>query len=78
MGIYLSVVQIILSLALIVLVVLQMRNAGLGGVFGGGDAVQHTKRGIDAFLFNITIGLSVAFFVVSLLNVLYGASTSSG
>jgi preprotein translocase subunit SecG len=73
--IYISIVQIILSVALIALVLVQMRNAGLGGVFGGGDGgVQHTRRGIDRLLFNITIGVSVAFFVVSLLNVLYGNS----
>jgi len=75
LGTAISIVQILLSIALTVLVIFQMRNAGLGGVFGGRDAeVQHTRRGVDKLLFNLTIVTAVVFGLVSLLTVLFGTS----
>jgi hypothetical protein len=39
-------------------------------VFGGTEtAVYKTRRGVDRTIFNITIGLSIAFFVITILNV---------
>ncbi len=74
-----SVVQIILSVVLTVLVLVQMRNAGLGGVFGGTDSgIQHTRRGIDKLLFNVTIATAVVFFVVSLANVIFSTPLGGG
>lgn len=75
MSVAISVVQILLSIVLTVLVIVQMRNAGLGGVFGGRDSeVQHTRRGVDKLLFNLTIMTAVVFGLVSLLSVLFGTS----
>ena len=66
MGVYLNIAQIIVSVALIVIILLQVRSGGMGGVFGGSEtAVYKTRRGIERTLFNVTIGLSVAFFVIS-------------
>ncbi len=77
--IYLSWVQIVLSVALTVLVLVQMRNAGLGGVFGGTDSgVQHTRRGIDALLFNVTIVTAVLFGLISLANVVFTTPLAGG
>jgi preprotein translocase subunit SecG len=71
MGVYLNIAQIIVSLALVVVILLQVRSGGMGGVFGGSEtAVYKTRRGIERTLFNITIGLSVAFFVITILNVI--------
>jgi len=71
MGLYLNIVQIILSIALIAMVLLQVRSGGMGGVFGGTEsAVYKTRRGVERTLFNITIGLSIAFFVITFLNVI--------
>ena len=42
---YLSVAQIILTTALILAVLLQVRGGGLGGIFGQPDSVFRTKRG---------------------------------
>ncbi len=76
---YLSIVQIILSIVLTVLVLVQMRNAGLGGVFGGTDSgIQHTRRGIDRLLFNLTIATAVAFGLVSLANVIFSTPIGGG
>lgn len=71
MQVYLNIVQIIISVALIAIILLQVRSGGLGGVFGGTEsAVYKTRRGVERTLFNITIGLSVAFFVITVINVI--------
>ena len=60
---YLYIIQIIISVALIAAVLLQTKGAGLGGIFGGQSAVYKSRRGVEKTLFNVTIGLAVAFFV---------------
>ena len=71
MGVYLNIAQIIISVALIVIILVQVRSGGMGGVFGGTEtAVYKTRRGIERTLFNATIGLSIAFFVITILNVI--------
>lgn len=70
MEIYLDIAQIIISVALAGAVLLQVRSGGLGGMFGGTDSpVYRTRRGFERTLFNITIGLSIAFFAITILNV---------
>ncbi|HOA22641.1 MAG TPA: preprotein translocase subunit SecG [Aggregatilineales bacterium] len=62
-----NIALIILSVALIAAILLQSRGGGLGSAFGG-DALAggqyKTRRGLEKTLFQITIGLSVAFFVL--------------
>lgn len=71
MGVYLNIAQIIISVALIAIILFQVRSGGMGGVFGGSEtAVYKTRRGIERTLFNVTVGLSIAFFVTTLLNVI--------
>jgi preprotein translocase subunit SecG len=71
MGVYLNIAQIITSVALIAIILFQVRSGGMGGVFGGSEtAVYKTRRGIERTLFNVTVGLSIAFFVITLLNVI--------
>jgi len=60
---YLYVIEIIISVALIAAVLLQTKGSGLGGIFGGQGAVYKSRRGVEKTLFNVTIGLAVAFFV---------------
>jgi preprotein translocase subunit SecG len=71
MELYFNIAQIIISLALTAIILLQVRSSGMGGMFGGAEsAVYKTRRGIERTLFNITIGLSVAFFIITILNVI--------
>lgn len=63
---YFEVVQIIVSVALIISILLQVRGAGLGSVFGGTGTVFKTRRGIDRLLFRMTIIFVVVFVVVSI------------
>lgn len=71
MGTYINIIQIILSVALIVAIVLQSKGAGLGGLSGGseGGGVFRARRGVEKLLFNITIVLAIAFFVTAVINV---------
>jgi len=66
---YLSVAQIVLSVALILIILLQVRGGGLGGIFGQPDAVYRTKRGVEKTLFQLTIALVVIFIILALISV---------
>jgi len=66
------VAQIVLSIALILAVLLQIRGGGLGGIFGQADTVYRTKRGVEKTLFQLTIVLVVAFIVIAILSVRIG------
>jgi len=61
----LPIIQIVLSILLVGLVLLQQSDAGLGSAFGGGDGSGgHTRRGAEKTLFNATI-LVAALFAIS-------------
>lgn len=67
----LRIVQIIIAVAVIVFILLQVRGAGLGSIFGGSSAgsVFKTRRGVERLIFNITIVLVILFAAVSVLSV---------
>jgi preprotein translocase subunit SecG len=68
---YLYVAQIILGAVLIVMILLQSKEAGLGGLTGGDSGgVFRARRGVEKALFNATILLSVLFFVLALVTVI--------
>jgi protein translocase SecG subunit len=47
MGIYFNIAQIIISVALTAIILLQTKGGGMGGLFGGTDtAIHKTRRGI--------------------------------
>lgn len=71
MDVYLKYAMILVSIVLIVVILLQSRGAGLGGLSGGdyGGGGYHVRRGVERLLFNVTIGLSVVFFALAILNV---------
>jgi preprotein translocase subunit SecG len=70
MSVYLNLAQIVVSVVLIAVVLLQTRSSGLGSSFGG-DSIYKTRRGLDRTLFQLTIVLSVLFGVISLASVLF-------
>lgn len=70
MKIYLYLAQIILAITIIVMVLMQAKNAGLGNVFGGGDmGVARTRRGVEKTLFNATIVLGIVFLLLCIVTV---------
>lgn len=68
MQVYLNVAQIVLSIALILAILLQVRGGGLGGIFGQPDAVFRTRRGVEKTLFQLTITLIVLFIIISIVS----------
>ncbi len=72
MSIYLYIVQIIVSITLIAVILVQSKGAGgLGGLFGGDSGgVYKTRRGVERTLFQVTIGLGVFFLIFSTINAL--------
>jgi len=69
---YLNIAQIVLSVALILIILLQVHGGGLGGIFGQPDAVYRTKRGVEKTLFQLTIVLVVIFIILALISVRLG------
>lgn len=69
---YIQIIQIIVSVALITIILVQAKGqGGLGGIFGGeGSGAYRTRRGVERSLFNVTIGLAVAFFFISIISVM--------
>lgn len=68
---YMQVIQILISIALVAVILVQAKGAGgLGGIFGGEGGVYRTRRGVEKTLFRVTIGLAVVFFLVSVASVL--------
>ncbi len=71
MSTYLNLAQIIIAVALIVVIMLQTKGAALGSVFGRSDsAVYKTRRGVEKTVFNMTIGLSLVFFIMAMVTVM--------
>ena len=68
---YINLIQIVVSVALITVILLQAKGSGLGGIFGGdSSSIYKTRRGIEKTLYQATVALSVVFFAISILSVL--------
>ena len=65
---FLNVTQIVLSVALVLVILLQVRGGGLGGIFGQADSVFRTRRGLERRLFQLTIALVVLFIIFSIIS----------
>lgn len=68
----LSVIEIVLSVVITVLVVMQAKGSDLGGFLGGGSDLSggRTRRGIEGTMYRLTIYTSIAFFVVTIVTFL--------
>ncbi|MEE8173875.1 MAG: preprotein translocase subunit SecG [Dehalococcoidia bacterium] len=69
---YLNVAEIIVSIVLIAIFLLQVRGGGLGGIFGSPDTVFRTRRGVERTLFRLTILLLVLFISISIVSIRIG------
>jgi len=69
MPVALMVIQIIISIALILVVILQARKSSrASGIFGGGTTADYGgKKGKEAFLMKLTTAIAVLFMLSSLL-----------
>lgn len=71
---YLNLAQMLISIMLIVVVLLQTRGGDIGAAFGGGSSAStfRTRRGLEKTLFQLTIVLAIVFLGISAVSVQYG------
>ena len=60
--------NIILSVAIVALILLQGKGAGLGSAWGGGGEFYQTRRGVEKITMRLTYVLIVVFFLLSIAN----------
>jgi protein translocase SecG subunit len=66
-------IQIILSVILTAIILIQKTGAQVGGAFGGSDnfsSAFHTRRGFEKVLFNTTIVIAILFAISALINLI--------
>lgn len=66
-------IQIAISIALVILILLQERSSGLSGLLGGEGAggFYHARRGLEKIIFWGTIVLVALFVIVAILQIAY-------
>ncbi|MGH2457346.1 MAG: preprotein translocase subunit SecG [Chloroflexota bacterium] len=64
-----NIAEIIISLVLVLVLLVQSRGAGFDGTFNSDSSVFRTRRGVEKTLFQLTIVLAVVFVIVSVLSV---------
>ena len=65
---YLNIAQILISIFIILIIQLQVRDSG-AGIFGGGQSTIRSRRGLEKVLFQFTIILAVLFLIISIVSV---------
>ena len=63
------IIQIIVSVILVSLILIQNSKGGLGSAFGGGTEFR-TKRGAEKIIFRTTIVFTILFLIISIINLL--------
>lgn len=66
-----NVVQVVVSIVLIAVVLLQQKGTGLGGAFGGEGNVYRTRRGLERGLFFTTIVCGVLYAALAVTSAFY-------
>ena len=64
---YLNIAEILISISLIAVILLQVKGEGIGGLQSG--SFVRTRRGLEKTLFQFTIFLVALFLVVSAVSV---------
>lgn len=67
---FLLIFQIIVSIVLVILVLLQARGTGFGRSSGGGGT-SFTRRGLEKLIFRATFVFVALFLIVSVLELLF-------
>lgn len=67
MDTFFQTAQIITSILLVAIILVQIRGQG-SGFFGSGQASFRTRRGVEKTLFQFTIVLAVVFTLLAIFN----------
>jgi preprotein translocase subunit SecG len=68
MGTYLNIAQIMISVVILLVILLQVKEQG-SGIFSSAEATFRTRRGLEKTLFQFTIVLAVLFLAISIASV---------
>ena len=68
---FLTILETIIAVVLVIVILMQVRGQG-GGVFGSAQTTFRTRRGVERSLFRFTIILAAVFVVVALVSVRVG------
>lgn len=61
--------QIVISVLLIAMILMQNKSAGISAVFGGGEGnIFHAKRGAEKWMFYATIALTALFIALGVVS----------
>jgi preprotein translocase subunit SecG len=62
-----AIIQIVLSVVIITLILLQERSSGMSGLLGGsGEGYYQARRGMEKLIFYSTIVLAVIFVALAI------------
>ena len=67
----LVIIQIIVSVSLIAVILIQAKGVGLGRAWGGGGEFYKSRRGGEKVIFRLTVVLVALFLASSILGVIY-------
>jgi len=68
---FLTVAQIISSIALVCLILIQARGTGFGRSSGFGGGTSFSRRGLEKLIFRSTFIVALVFVVVSMLTIAF-------
>ena len=71
LGAYLNIGQILVSVTIVLIILLQVKEGG-SGLFGSAQSSVRTRRGLEKTLFQFTIIVAAIFLGISVLSVRFG------
>lgn len=66
------IAELVLAILLTLVILVQQQGVGLGGAFGGEGNIYRSRRGVERWLFTLTIILGIAFFTLITFSVALG------
>jgi preprotein translocase subunit SecG len=69
----LQIIQVVISVGLVIVIILQAKGVGIGSLFGSNEAglgITKTRRGLEKTLHQITIVLGAAFLLNAVIQVI--------
>ncbi|EKE12013.1 MAG: hypothetical protein ACD_14C00041G0005 [uncultured bacterium] len=71
---FITIAQLVVALGLTVSILMQNRGSGLSSAFGGDFGGYYTKRGVEKFLFYVSIFLGVCFIGLAIATIVVANS----
>jgi protein translocase SecG subunit len=68
---FLTIAQMIISVGLISLILVQARGTGFGRSGGFGGSTSFSRRGLEKLIFRLTFVFALIFIVISILQLVF-------